>query len=285
MRSLIQARVAAGAQSAQLSDGTTAYHVHGERGPWVMLVHGLVTPSYSWEAIADMLAAEGFRVLRYDEFGRGLSDRPAIRYDLDLYVRQLRELTDELGIDTMHLVGWSMGSIIITRFAFEHPTRVESLTLIAPGLFMRQPLPMQVLSRLPGARKLIAWRVGDAIDRLDKAHLSRPDRFPHYRERAREQLEFPGMGESLASTVTHFPWGAGDDLRTVGEHPRPVLVVWGDKDTVTPYANASRVLQLYPRATLLTVEGGRHAPHLDHAELVHPAIVRHLRTAGRHTRS
>ena len=121
---------------APLSEGLTAYHIAGDRGPWVVLVHGLVTPSYAWEPLAETLAAEGFRVLRYDHFGRGLSDRPAIRYDLDLYVCQLRELIDTLGIESMHLIGWSMGGLIVTRFAAEHPASVASLTLISPGLFL-----------------------------------------------------------------------------------------------------------------------------------------------------
>ena len=58
-----------------------------------------------------------------------------------------------------------------------------------------------------------------------------------------------------------------------------MLVVWGDSDRATPYRNAPRVLQLYPRATLLTVNGGRHAPHLDDSELVDPAILDNLKSA------
>jgi pimeloyl-ACP methyl ester carboxylesterase len=275
--SLSRARKAAATQTARLSDGETAYHLEGERGPWVVLVHGLVTPGYAWQPLAETLAAQGFRVLHYDQFGRGLSDRPATRYDLDLYIRQLRELTDHLGIDEMHLVGWSLGGVIVTRFAAERPARVKSITLIAPALY-QQSRGMRLLSQLPGAGRLIAWRVGDVIDRLDKVHLSRPDRFPGYGKRAREQLAFPGMAESFASTVTNFPWASGDEWRAVGEHPRPVLVIWGDTDRATPYRNASRVLRLYPRATLLTIDGGKHAPHLDHTELVYPAIVRNLKS-------
>jgi pimeloyl-ACP methyl ester carboxylesterase len=127
MTSLIQARATVGAQTARLSDGDTAYHRAGDDGPWVVLVHGLVTPSYAWEALAGTLVTEGFRVLRYDEFGRGLSERPPVRYDLDLYVRQLRELTDFLGIETMHLIGWSMGGVIVTRFAAGQRARVACL--------------------------------------------------------------------------------------------------------------------------------------------------------------
>lgn len=278
MQSLPQAREAADAQTASLSQGITAYHVAGDEGPWVVLVHGLVTPSYAWEPLAEVLAGQGFRVLRYDQFGRGLSDRPPIRYDLDVYVRQLRELVDTLGIDSMHLVGWSMGALVVTRFAAESADRAASIALISPGLYAAGSLKIlaQRLLRLPGGQKLIASRIGDVVDQLENRHLSRPRRFPNYNRRAREQLRFPGMAESFASTVAHFPARAGDQWAAVGRHRRPVLVVWGTEDKVTPYANRERVLQLYPRAELLTVQGAKHAPHLDHAEVVHPAILRLL---------
>src|SRR5439155_24983892 len=124
-------------------DGVTAYHVHGDAGPWVVLVHGLVTPMYAWESLATALAAAGFRVLRYDQLGRGLSDRPRAQYDLPLYVRQLRQLLAALDIASAHVVGWSMGSVVASRFALESPERVRSHVLIAPGLLVPQPLRLR----------------------------------------------------------------------------------------------------------------------------------------------
>ncbi|MBS9536099.1 alpha/beta hydrolase [Mycobacterium sp. M1] len=272
MTALAEARAAAGVQTAQLSAGVTAYHVSGEAGPWVVLVHGILTPSFAFEPLAEMLAAHGFRVLRYDQFGRGLSDRPVADYDLAYYVGQLRELTDRLGIDTMHLIGWSMGAVIASRFAADAPGRVASLCLIAPGLFLRPPYPLRVARRLPGAATVIAAQVGTLIGRLAPLHLSDPAACPDYGSRTAEQLRFPGVGRSFAATVLHFPIDAGSDFSWVGEHPRPVLVIWGDADRVTPYANAPRVLDCFRQATLLTVPGARHAVHLDHADVVHPAI-------------
>jgi pimeloyl-ACP methyl ester carboxylesterase len=44
----------------------------------------------------------------------------------------------------------------------------------------------------------------------------------------------------------------------------------GNRDRAVPYAQAPRLLDLSPRATLLGVDGARHAPHLDHADVVRP---------------
>lgn len=100
------------------------------------------------------------------------------------------------------------------------------------------------------------------------------ERAPDYRQRAKEQLAYPGMGESLASTLASFPWKAGASMRPSREHS--TLIVWGDQDQTTPYAHASRVQVIYPDAELVTVEGAKHAPHLDHTDIVEPAISRFL---------
>ena len=271
--SLSSARVAAGAKVARLSDGDTAYYLAGDGGRWVVLVHGVFPPGYTWEPLAKTLAEQGFRVLYYDAFGRGLSDCPAVGYDLDLHVRQLQELTSKLGIDVMHMIGWSLGGTIATRFAAEQPTQISSLTLIAPALGM--PRWVQKLAGVPGMSRLNAWMT-DNVDLLAKSFLSRPERCPDFAARAREQLAFPGIRESVASNFAHFPRTSGDQWQAAGQHQRPVLVIWGDNDRVIPYAWAPRVLELYPRAALLRVEGARHAPHLDHADLVYPAITSHL---------
>ncbi len=274
--SLAAARAAAGADTARLSAGDTAYCVHGERGPWVVLVHGLVTPMYAWEPMATALAAAGFRVLRYDQLGRGLSDRPDVRYDLALYVRQLRELLHELAISEAHVVGWSMGCVVSSHLALQAPELVQRHVLIAPGLFLEPPRRLRIIRRLPFATRIIAAQASRFLDALLAEHVTEPARFAWYRDRMREQLGFPGFARSFASTVRNFPWRAGPELRAIGAHPRRVLVLWGDDDPATPYANLRRVQDLYPRAELVTFAGARHAPHVEYADRANAAIAEFL---------
>ena len=63
-----------------LSDGYTHYELGGdENGEPVVLVHGFSVPYFIWDPTFDFLTKSGFRVLRYDLFGRGYSDRPEAR--------------------------------------------------------------------------------------------------------------------------------------------------------------------------------------------------------------
>ena len=117
-----------------LGDGVTHYDVAGpDTGRTVVLVHGFSVPYYIWDSTSAHLASAGYRVVRYDEYGRGLSDRPDVPYVDDLYDRQLVELLDSLKItDRVDLAGVSMGGAVTSMFAGRHPQRVRSLILVDP---------------------------------------------------------------------------------------------------------------------------------------------------------
>ena len=83
-----------------LSQGVTHYRWLGARtGPVAVCVHGLTTPSPVWEAAAETLGQLGYRVLVYDLYGRGYSDRPRGTQDADFFARQLSDLLEDQGIE------------------------------------------------------------------------------------------------------------------------------------------------------------------------------------------
>ena len=78
----------------KLSAGVTHYELRGDtEGDCVVLIHGNAAPYVSWDNTIEDLGAAGFRVLRYDLFGHGYSDRPRLdRYNRHFYNTQLAEL-------------------------------------------------------------------------------------------------------------------------------------------------------------------------------------------------
>src|SRR6476646_6649782 len=114
---------------AKLSDGYTHYEIGGPpNGRVVVLAAGFSVPYYIWDPTFAALTGAGFRVLRYDYYGRGYSDRPDIPFTQDLYVRQLTQLLEFLHItQPVDLAGLSFGGSVITTIADRHPSRVRSL--------------------------------------------------------------------------------------------------------------------------------------------------------------
>ena len=131
----------------ELTQGQTHYRILGpDDGRLVILVHGIAGPMGIWELLAQALAESGFRVLYYDLFGRGHSDRPVVRYDIDLFTTQLRQLLSKLSsVVPFALVGWSLGGIITASWVAENPAWTGRLILIAPaGVEVSLPLISRV---------------------------------------------------------------------------------------------------------------------------------------------
>ena len=91
----------------ELADGFVHYELGGSSGAqMVVLVPGFSVPLQIWDPTYHALIDAGYRVLRYDLFGRGFSDRPDSRYDLDFFDRQLVGLLEALDISApIDLVG------------------------------------------------------------------------------------------------------------------------------------------------------------------------------------
>ncbi|HEU4473648.1 MAG TPA: alpha/beta hydrolase [Gemmatimonadales bacterium] len=278
------ARAEAPGSFVRLADGSTHYEAAGpDSGRTVVLAAGFSVPGYIWDSLYQGLADSGFRVIRYDYYGRGWSDRPNTEYDQELFVRQLAGLLDSLGIaGPVDLAGLSFGAAIVTSFVERHPERVRSLSYFDPVFNTGRPLP-------PEERSTWAWNIhmvfrGGTEDmasgqRFDFLH---PERFPDWVARYRIQQQFEGTRESLRRTRAAIAVAPHQDelLRKIGVSDRPVLIVWGREDQVAPFETSGSLVETIPQATFVPVDSAAHLPHLEKPGVVLPAVVRFLRATA-----
>ncbi|ANT60126.1 hypothetical protein AYJ57_06970 [Salipiger sp. CCB-MM3] len=119
----------------RLSHGRTHYQLQGpEDGPLVVCIHGLTAPSAVFHALTRHLVAQGKRVLIYDLYGRGFSDRPRGAQTPAFLMQQLEELLAVLDLKgPMTMLGYSLGAVVASAFTAENPKRVSRLVLVAPA--------------------------------------------------------------------------------------------------------------------------------------------------------
>jgi len=267
----------------RLADGVTHYETAGpDTGRVVLIAAAFSVPAYLSDSLFQRLGRAGFRVIRFDYYGRGWSDRPRTTYDLALFGRQMADLLDSLGVrGPVDLAALSFGAAIVTDFADRHPDRVRSLIYIDPVFNTGRQLP-------PEERSAIAWdiymvfRGGTEAMASDQLYdFFDPDRHPDWLERYRVQQQFKGTREALRRTRAAIAVAPdqGVQVRRVGAHPRPVLVVWGRQDGGAPFAESTPLLAALPQATLVPVDSAGHLPHLDQPDVVVPAVVDFLRRA------
>jgi len=275
-------RASAPGQFARLGDGYTHYELAGPAGGRVVvLAAGATVPYYIWDPTFTALVEAGFRVLRYDYYGRGFSDRPDIPFTQDLYVRQLRELLDAVHISQpFDLAGLSFGGEVITSVAARYPERVRSLIYMDPA-FRSAPESPTMLESTPWAWNLMTaifdergWADGQLGDFLH------PERFPDWPERYRVQLRYRGFRRARLSDLrSSVNDDQRDELQAVGRHPRPVLVIWGKQDPNVPFELSASLMAVIPDARLIAVDEAGHLPHWEQPDIVQPAIVSFLREA------
>jgi pimeloyl-ACP methyl ester carboxylesterase/cbb3-type cytochrome oxidase subunit 3 len=166
------ARSRLGGSYIRLSQGVTHYSLEGpENGRSIVLVHGAIIPMFCWDELSPALTKAGFRVLCYDMYGRGYSDRPEVTYDRELYCSQLRDLLDALKIhEPVDLIGVSMGAGIICDFSAQYPERVDRIGFISPlvndvntPLILQIPVLGECAMRFIGLRR-IAERANSLAD-------------------------------------------------------------------------------------------------------------------------
>jgi pimeloyl-ACP methyl ester carboxylesterase len=247
----------------RLSDGFICYQWHGPvDGDIVVLVHGFSTPKFVWDNNINALATAGYRVLRFDHFGRGFSDRPQVVYNTDHYTRELLELLDALSISQpVTLVGYSMGGGNVVGFAAEHPDRVSQLILIAPAGFMPKFSGLASLVLIPGFGDWLMAVAGKGIMLKEIQQAAEAGRgTPNMVARFEEQFQYAGYLPALLSTMRHYPLhDLSAAYRRVGALGIPTYAVWGTDDQTVPYAGAEKVITAIPQTRLYTIEGGGHS--------------------------
>ena len=246
-----------------LPQGTTHFRWHGPKtGPVAICVHGLSTPSYVFAATERSLASLGYRVLSYDLYGRGYSDRPRGAQNAGFFVAQLHHLIRSQNVQTeVTLVGFSMGAQIAAAYAATHNTRVKALVLVAPA----------GLSKLTEGSAAALWRaplIGDWLTRVAGGwylrrelveHPSTPTVIPDFEDRQAAETRMRGYLPALLSSRRHLlSHSILPNLKHIATLDMPVLAVWGSDDPIVPLSAMGQLAQALPEAHHAQVSGAGH---------------------------
>lgn len=241
-------------QFADLPAGRTAYVDDGTGDPALVLVHGVGLNASVWTPQLDAFGV-GHRVLAYDTLGHGDSGLPAETATLPDYAAQLGELLDALAIERAVLMGHSMGALVATLFAIEHPERVQGL--IAANPVYRRPANQLAKTRAR-VRELDEQGTEAALDEAlvrwfgDNGHL---DSGQVQQVRSWISGADPcGYARAYRVFSEADPWLSGKLARLTV----PALFVTGALDPNSTPAMARAMAAEAPRGRARVLEGERH---------------------------
>ncbi|MEV6416679.1 alpha/beta fold hydrolase [Kribbella sp. NPDC051718] len=253
-------------------DGVTiAYQVRdgpaverGNGGPTVVLMPTWsIVPSRMWKAQVPYLARH-FRVITFDGRGSGASSKPvgAAAYAEAEYVADTLAVLDATGVTECVLVGFSRGAPWALQVAAAQPGRVRGVVCVgsAPGLL---PDPKGLWSeRQPSSEGWAKynrhyWQEGGYEDFLE-FFFGQVFNEPHSSKQIEDSIRWgrqigpDRLVDTEAARQAQQP--------SIPAVQCPVLIVHGTDDPVRPFAEAQRLAEV-TGGTLVTVEGGGHAPH------------------------
>lgn len=250
--------------------------------PWqatTVLVHGFSTPMWAWDHVYDALSNTGCGVLRFDLHGRGQSQSAKVD-TFATFFDQIDDLLATLQVTTpVNLVGWSMGGAIVSRYAQNWPAKVSRVVLVAP---FSQKKEVWLINT-----PLWDWIMVGLVSRFEpewgyKHNLANPEEFDHdwpkYAERFNQIKLTHGLAGSLLSStrniITHDQTKA---YQWLGSSNIPVLLIWGQKDTVVPYGESEILRNAMPKARFAPIQDAGHAPQLERPNTFIPTLMDFLK--------
>lgn len=239
--------------------------------PALVCLHGLRSYGKTFDLLGTTLANQ-FHVIALDQRGRGLSDwDPKGGYYTDRYVADLESLVDQLGFETFHLLGHSMGGTNSLVYGKKHPTRLASLVLEDSG---------------PGA-----WSHSGGAERIDKELRNTPLSFetwdearafwrsirPNVTEEAIESRVVNSLRETPAGIRWQHDQAGIAECRLNPDKSReppdlwpcveaitcPTLLVRGAKSDYLSAETYRAMLERNPRLSGVEVAGAGHYVHDD----------------------
>ncbi|XXF78687.1 alpha/beta hydrolase [Myxococcaceae bacterium GXIMD 01537] len=254
----------------QLNDFTLHYEEAGAGEP-VLLLHGLGSSGQDWEYVAPRLASH-HRVLMPDARGHGRSGRPPGEYGVPLFARDVAALCDALGLERVHVVGFSMGGMMGLQLAVDRPDLVRGLTVINCTADL---VPSTLKLKFAFALRMGVLRL---LGPQGMAKVLAPKLFPKPEQEAlrRKALESIGANEPdayLRATRGLRGWSVRARLHEV---VCPVLVLASDGD-YTPLSAKQDYVAHLDEARLQVVRDSCHAAPMDQPEQVIDAVEPFLR--------
>lgn len=238
-------------------------------GEALVLVHGYLGGSRQWQAEIEALRHH-FDVIAPDLAGYGDANHLQAPEAIDTHARAVLATLDRLGVQRFHLLGHSMGGMVVQQIVHLAPARVQRLVLYATSAQGSIPGRFETLSR--SRERLAEDGAQRTARRISATWLLEREQSPAFEalaalaERASEQAARAGLSAMES-------WDGRDRLATIQQ---PTLVLWGERDRSYGWPQIEALWRTLPRASLAVLPDCAHAMHLERAALLHTLLLEFL---------
>ncbi|MBL7501170.1 alpha/beta hydrolase [Frankia sp. CNm7] len=239
---------------ADVGDVRLFYTDEGAGDPPLLLVHGYSADSHDWSWQLPHLVAN-HRVIAVDLRGHGRSSVPQAGYTAAQFVADLVGLLDGLSVDRVVAFGHSMGGIVASGLAVEHPDRVAAVVAVDPAYL----LPDETADGIRPLLDLLAETdpapiIQQLIGRMESP--AQPPALRTWQLRRIAGMEGHVLRQALEAQVTGLVLRSNSEPY-LSRRACPVLTFYADPTR----ADAERAVFADTRSRVVTWEGAGHWLH------------------------
>ncbi|MCA6573162.1 MAG: alpha/beta fold hydrolase [Pseudanabaena sp.] len=256
--------------------------------PPILLIHGFGAAMDQWRDNIPALAAE-HTVYTIDLLGFGASEKPPTDYSIYLWVEQVLNFWQKFVGTPMIIVGNSIGALVATIAASNHPEIAEGVVTISlPDIEAFQALVPKWLQPLERAVKAIVnaifikplfylfrqpWMIRFVLKAIVYCDRSRVD------DQLVEIIAKPARDRQAAEAFARLnrsinqPNYSPSLTQALSKLQVPLLILWGSRDRIIPPSEGKRLVQYAANASLVYLENVGHCAHDDSPERVNHEIL------------
>jgi len=285
LKELVMPDVTVNSRLLGLKDLNVHVEDTGGEGRPVVLVHGWPLSGASWKEQVPALRDAGYRVVTYDRRGFGQSDKPLGGYDYDTLTDDLFGLLEELDLQDVTLVGFSMGGGEVARYVSKYgEDRLRSVVFASaiPPKLMKMPDNPDGPLTAAQAAKMTADLTKDAdafYDQFTKQFFS-PNGDGNIvvsEEVRQEALTQAKQASKSAALQAMQAFGTTDFREDLPYVTIPTLIIHGDSDGIVPFeGSGKRIHEAIVQSHLHVIAGGPHGVNVSHADEFNAELLKFL---------
>eukprot|EP01083_Nonionella_stella_P011820 33521_1 len=261
----------------RLSFGDTYYRIHTHHKEFdrtntipLILIHGISYSDVWCYFITEYLKLSNVAspmIVEYHLYGRGSSDSPLVRNNMQLFVTQLSQLLLHLNLnDTVNIIGFSMGGAIAMQFSCLYPQKINKLILISPSCMTPKTMIMWMIRNIPlvpdlligtlrkiGISKLKQFVETDGFY-IKQSEIVQNQEVNSQRRQIMKDIANRWFGQmqqnkhmlwSLLSTLRYFPLCNNFELiKNVAQsiNVKRIFIIWPQNDTICHWYNGGNLI-------------------------------------------
>lgn len=246
--------------------------------PPVLLLHGLLSQSYTWTEVLPELEQQRFRAIAPDWLGCGNSDKPPrqdFSYTPDAFVEALSAFIDALELETISLVTQGFLASAGLQYALRNPHRIESVALFNTPVTTTSKLPWKIQQLgfpLVGEMLTQDPLVVDRVLEKGSGYIVQDGDLDVYR---RPFLKGSDAGRSLFAIVRNLQLkqALAEISKGFSHWEKPTLIGWGENDPWLPIEQAEALSKQMRSSFLVKLEAAGHYPQEHWSGKVNQALL------------